>query len=254
MARKACRTADGIVGISEGFRDWGLRHAQRTLGANDQVFPLGYGLTPFALDELEKARGLWQSVGINFDRPIIAFVGSLTKTFDFEHVLDAASHFETDFPEVQFVIAGEGPARSALLQRTNQSTNVFVPGWIDASMITVLLNESAVALAPYIPRFDFENTIPNKVVEYLAFGVPIATTLTKGEVPSMLRDYSVGLSYDLTSQNLIETLNLLIRGAGTLRGIGDRARTLYRQKFAASEVYTQYSEYLERIVLTGLAR
>jgi glycosyltransferase involved in cell wall biosynthesis len=54
---------------------------------------------------------------------------------------------------------------------------------------------SSVGLLPYLPSRDFAMSMPNKVTEYLAAGLPILTSLTGGYLEGVLRDAGCGRFY-----------------------------------------------------------
>ena len=50
-------------------------------------------------------------------------------------------------------------------------------------------------MAPYRNTFDFQMSIPNKIIDSLFFGLPIITSL-KGEVENLIKEYNVGYFCD----------------------------------------------------------
>ena len=75
--------------------------------------------------------------------------------------------------------------------RLNQKSNVFFPGWVNYNKLLALKNLSIATLAPYRNTFDFQMSIPNKIIDSLSLGLPIITAL-KGEVEGLIKENNVG--------------------------------------------------------------
>ena len=73
------------------------------------------------------------------------------------------------------------------------SDNVVRPGWIDSDRMSWLLRRTTVGLAPYRSQPDFEANYPNKIVEYLAWGLPVVTTLHRGVTADLLTTHGCGI-------------------------------------------------------------
>ena len=253
MARRACGRATGVVGISEPFLQWGLDHARRQPGPSDRLFPLAYQPQDSTAEGTAEAARFWNEQGVDLERPMAAFVGSMASVFEFDHIVDLARRWCDEWPEFLFVLAGMGPERDRLMARAADLPNVVFPGWIDAQQITLLLRSARVGLAPYIPRHDFESTLSNKIIEYLSAGLPIATTLTTGVTATLIRDNQVGASYTSTADSLGDTLHRLVDSPAERQASSARARALFDARFAADLVYGEYADYLAELAVTRRA-
>ena len=76
------------------------------------------------------------------------------------------------------VICGEGDRKRELEEKLNYKKNIFFSGWIDYDKLLALNKLSIATLAPYRNTFDFQMSIPNKIIDSLFFGLPIITSLT----------------------------------------------------------------------------
>lgn len=240
-ANRACREATSIVGISDAFLDWGLRRAGRERTGRDGVFPLAYERPTNDPKSQAEAAAMWDGIGAREDRMILSFIGSLTEVFDFEHITEAARRPEN--ASLLFVIAGDGPLRSHL--EATAPGNVLLPGWVDAQQAMELLRRSAVALAPNVPRHDFEGAYSNKVIEYLGSGLPILTTLTVGETATLLRDQSIGITYERSADGLTAAISGVT--ADEWHTMGRRAARVFEERFLADTVYGEYCDLLEQV-------
>jgi glycosyltransferase involved in cell wall biosynthesis len=114
-------------------------------------------------------------------------------------------------------------------------------------MIRSLMSMSVAGLAPYHLSDNFNSNIPNKVIEYLAGGLPIATTLS-GVPGAMLSEYDCGLSYGHDNAGeLRAAVELLVADPTRQRAMAANAFALYQERFDASRVYGGMIDYLARI-------
>ena len=67
-ARRILGSATAIVAVSEGYLQWGLRHAGRARAPGDRVFPHGYPVERFAPEQLAGARRQLEAVGVDPQR------------------------------------------------------------------------------------------------------------------------------------------------------------------------------------------
>ena len=70
--------------------------------------------------------------------------------------------------------------------------NVILIGEVDKYNASLLIKNSIATLAPYKNNPNFQNSIPNKVIESLENGIPFITN-TKGELKNLIKDYNNGI-------------------------------------------------------------
>jgi glycosyltransferase involved in cell wall biosynthesis len=106
---------------------------------------------------------------------------------------------------------------------------------------------SAVGLAPYVQSNNFKLNIPNKPIEYMSAGLPVAASLTKGVLPDLLREHNCGFSYE-NAADLVSKLLALSKHPEELKSLSQNATQLYQQKFVAEKVYEEMINYLEFVM------
>src|SRR5690606_34535349 len=97
------------------------------------------------------------------------------RQFDFSSLIQAAKFVSKSSKHVKIVVCGEGDQLERF--RSAKLPNLLAPGWVDKVKLQVLLSRANLALAPYNEHPSFQISIPNKISEYLAFGLPIVSTL-----------------------------------------------------------------------------
>ncbi len=254
MKRRSARVLAGataITGITQPFVDWGIRRAGRNTRTMDRAFPLAFDHIPLTPDEFTKAQSALQARGLrNATAQLnIAFAGTLGKQFNFQPVFEAAQALQNE--PVSFAIAGTGEGEQELRARAGRLPNVAVLGWLNRGELRALLGTATLGLAPYRSTWDFEASIPNKVIEYLAFGLPVISSL-RGETADLLERERCGMTYSNSSgQALTALLRELLADPARTREMAGRARALFERQFSGADVYPAIATYLERVAAVG---
>lgn len=247
QTERAFRLASAVTGITPPFMEWGLRLAGRPVGPRDRAFPMGYPARPMATTLLAEARAWWASQhGLEGRDGLTAiFTGSFGQQVDLDTVIEAARHLSG----VRFVLCGGGENLERCRRRAAGLDNVILPGWVDAPRIQALMELADVGLAPYFSRVDFLNSYPNKVLEYLAGGLPVLSAMD-GLVGELLRENACGAVYgpDDGRRRLTAQLVSLRDAPEKSRAMSIRARALFEARFDADVVYGEMAVYLEAIV------
>ncbi len=250
-ARAALHDATALFGITEDFVRWGLALAGRPWGQWDAAFPLGYPQTDFdsATETAGDAGGFWDQRGVRADDAFnVVLVGTITKRrFELDVVLDAARLLQSEQRPVRFIIAGDGDDLQMYRDRAAGLSNVLFPGWLSRAQIQALLARAHLGLVPYRNTADLVISIPNKVAEYFAAGLPVATCL-RGTLQRLLRDERCGGEFSAADPQTLVTLVRTLRDDGGLRAaLAANARATFRRDFVAESVYGRLIGRLEAI-------
>ncbi len=249
-AAHVCSRATAITGITPAFVDWGLAYAGRSRSDLDRDFPLGYLNRSHPLPTMAEARQFWSDVGL--DRLVglrVCFFGSLSWTMADEMftVIEAARQLQMHGDNVQFVICGSGEKLETYREAAQGCDNIVFPGWVDAPGIRAIMEMSSVGLLPYRSRDDFVRSIPNKVAEYLSGGLPIVSSL-RGVTEALLRENDCGVTYqNENAASLVQLLRTLASDKDRLQRMARNAASLFAQRFDATRVYDEMSDYLQEV-------
>jgi len=243
MFRDSLKRAIGISSITDQFLEWSLEQIQRGRSINDVVVPLTSPDVKFSESEVANSKAFWDVLGIKESgEKRIFFVGTLNNLYDFDPVILAAKVLG-----IQLVIAGDGPQRSELLQKTLKMENVFLPGWITSCQSVILAQRSNFAVAPIKSRSDFELSIPNKFIDAFRHGKPMLTSI-KGISCDLIRDNSAGLIFCLEDVNdLSVKLASVINDEKAITNMSESARNLYFDRFEFQSVYGKLILQLENL-------
>ena len=112
VERALDRVTDGYLVNCEAIAAWQVER-KRLPREKIEVIPNGIDLgrlPPFSLDR----RGARSAAGLQRDRRLVAGVGRLDAQKDFPTFLRAAAMIAAEFPDVDFLVVGEGGERAAL--------------------------------------------------------------------------------------------------------------------------------------------
>jgi glycosyltransferase involved in cell wall biosynthesis len=244
MARQSLRRADSILGVSEGYLDWALGHAGRKRRKADGVYPLAYEATTASQEDADRVRSLH---GVDLTRPIAIFAGSFGRTYDLGTIVEAARLLrDAKSGGVQFVLCGMGEQGEAWRRAAKGLDSVIFTGLLSAGELTVLLKASRIGLAAYAPGAP--QGVPNKVIEYLAAGLPVASSLT-GETQQMLSEEGCGFSYRAGDPGeLARKIHGAVGDRQGLENMADNARRVFADRYIASKVFGEMASHLEQLV------
>lgn len=247
MADEACRSATAITGITDAFVDWGVRHAARPRRSDDRAFHMGYqGRRPDD-DTMQAAMLRWRQRGVSSDRErlTVCYLGNFSRKVELDTVIEAAKALGGGF---RFLLCGSGETREDLLLRASDTNNVFLPGRLESAEVWAAMELSDIGIAPYRPTESFNASLSNKMVEYLAGGLPVVTSLCGSTLSRLIDEHSCGATYTYGDPaSLAAVLRNLDEDRERLRKMGDSAMSLYSSAFRASVVYSEMSSYLERL-------
>jgi glycosyltransferase involved in cell wall biosynthesis len=245
--RLAFRRADGVIGISAGFRDWGLTHAGRAAGPNDRVFYMGYPQATFSAEDRHAALGRWANWNVRPDGTFrCCFLAAIGSLYDLETMIAAARELQArGVTGVQFVLCGDGPKLQRLRSLAKGLPNVVIPGWVKAVDVQVLLEMSDLGAIPY--RGAVRTALPNKAVSYFSAGLPVLST-AGGEFASILQSRNCGLTYlPGSARDFLRTFELL-RGEPALRAeLSTQARRFYDEELDSERVYSRMIDFLANV-------
>jgi len=252
-AKNACKTANGILGITDAFVDWGVAHAGRPRSNNDRTFPMGYLADGIDTGRVQKGKIFWRNIFAGNDNSelIVIFLGTLGKGFDFNAIFQAATILEQSHVPIKLIICGAGERADEIKKQVQGLSNVLFPGWVNAEQIKALLELADVGIAPYIERRDFINSIPNKAAEYLSGGLAIALSLNNGALFDLLVQQKCGFSYSSRAEKLAAKLEFMVRNPSHLKALQSNALTTYKKSFDAVTVYTRLTNFLEQRARTS---
>jgi glycosyltransferase involved in cell wall biosynthesis len=112
----------------------------------------------------------------------LVYIGFLTKIRGLDVVISAIRKLidmEGNLFGIRLDIIGKGEEQDYLLRlvdKLNLKENIFIHGWLDYDKAQQILNDSNVGVLTYRVCSHWNNTIPNKIFDYMSLGIPILAT------------------------------------------------------------------------------
>lgn len=177
----AFRGATALSSMSEAFLDWGIARRGGKRRRFDAVFP--FGVEPVSIDlRVESGND-------------VVFAGSITRSFDFCTLLQGWHRsIVANKLKSRLLFCGAGDGETEVRSLAAGLRGVEFLGWIDRVGLSSVLGRAALGAAPYHVRSDFSLSLPNKLSEYLSYGVPILAPRF-GEIERLVERHGVGSLY-----------------------------------------------------------
>lgn len=250
--RNIFKECASIIGVSDGYLQWGLSYAGRKRSINDAVFPLCYKKPIFPDNQLKDAKLVLKNIGVDSSKIICWFVGTFGKTYNLSTVIDAARQLDKQgINNVQFVLSGDGENYSKWFKQAEGLSNVVFTGWVDFSQIAYLMRVTDIGLAAYAEGAP--QGLPNKIYEYLCAGVPVLSSL-QGETEALLSSNRCGLTYNAgDAEDFLEKLFILINDKDLRKKMGSNSAYLFKSCYSTDEVYARMVNFLEGLAQSYMA-
>lgn len=254
VERTAIEAADAVIAVSSGMRDDVLHtypaldpsrvHVVRNGIDTDVWYP-----TPPADHDSVLAE-----LGIDLSRPIVAFVGRITRQKGVAHLVAAAHRFS---PDVQLVLCAGAPdtpeiaaeVSSAVAELARARTGVFwVREMLPINKIREILSASTVFVCPSVYE-------PLGIVnlEAMACSTPVVAS-DVGGIPEVVADHQTGLlvHYDATDprffeMRLADAVNSLVAEPETARKYGEAGRQRCIAEFSWAHIAEQTLEIYRKV-------
>jgi glycosyltransferase involved in cell wall biosynthesis len=246
----AFENCTAVIGVSDKYVDWGLAKGRRGKTARDVVFPLGYRLSDSSPSDAKSLESRFTQSGIIGSSPIVSFAGTFGRTYDLDTVIAAANLVNTrNSTTIQFVICGAGEREQEWKKASAGVPGIAFIGWLPGGELSCLLRRSAVGLAAYADVAP--QGIPNKVIEYLAAGLPITCSLP-GESRELLTAEGCGEYYAAgNAQQLAASLARILTDPRRHATMAAASQRIFNERYSAAAVYGGLSDYLEARAAEG---
>jgi alpha-maltose-1-phosphate synthase len=254
VEKTAIEAADAVVAVSSGMRD-DVLHTYPALDPN-RVHVVRNGIDTDVWYPVvpEPGDSVLEELGVDFNRPIVAFVGRITRQKGVAHLIAAAHHFA---PEIQLVLCAGAPdtpeiaaeVTAAVQELARTRSGVF---WVREMLPIVKIREILSAATVFVCPSVYE---PLGIVNLEAMACATAVVASDvGGIPEVVADRQTGLlvHYDASDpaffeQRLAETVNSLVAEPEKARqyGVSGRARCI--QEFSWAHIAEQTLEIYRKV-------
>jgi starch synthase len=254
VERTAVEAADAVIAVSSGMRD-DVLHTYPALDPNRvHVVRNGIDTEVWYPVELQPGESVLADLGVDLTRPIVAFVGRITRQKGVAHLVKAAHRFA---PEIQLVLCAGAPdtpeiaaeITAAVQELARSRTGVFwVREMLPIGKIREILSAAIVFVCPSVYE-------PLGIVNLEAMACATAVVASDvGGIPEVVADRQTGLlvHYDpgdpgSYEARLADAVNALVAEPETARQYGEAGRQRCIQEFSWAHIAEQTLEIYRKV-------
>jgi alpha-maltose-1-phosphate synthase len=246
VEKTAVEAADAVIAVSSGMRGDVLRTYPALDPDRVHVVRNGIDTDVWYPAQPEPGQSVLADLGVDPARPIVAFVGRITRQKGVAHLVAAAHHFA---PEIQLVLCAGAPdtpeiaeeVASAVAQLSEARTGVF---WVREMLPTAKIREILSAAAAFVCPSVYE---PLGIVNLEAMACATAVVASDvGGIPEVVDDGRTGLlvHYDAADtasfeRDLAAGVNAVVADPDRARAFGEAGRQRCIDEFSWAQIAEQ---------------
>jgi colanic acid biosynthesis glycosyl transferase WcaI len=186
LERISYQRADAVTVLSDDLRDNVVAKIAPSLASRVRVIP-NFVLTD-EIRPLDRLTAYRAELGIGSET-VVMYAGNV----GFSQSLDLVVHAARKFPDVTFVINGDGAAKASLAEQVASLNNVRMGGYQPMHRLAEVLATGDIHLVP-LRRGLGRVSVPSKTYSILAAGRPVLAAIDPGtEVPRILAASGAGV-------------------------------------------------------------
>lgn len=257
--KTAYESADAVISVSEGMRRDVLASYTDLDPARVHVVKNGIDPDEFCyVPETDTITGL----GINLDRPVVTFVGRITRQKGLVHLVRAAEQFDPDTQLLLLAGAPDTPEIAAefheafgRLQEVRKGGVIWIQEMMPRATVRAVLSHSTLFACPSVYE-------PLGIVNLEAMACNTAVVATAvGGIPEVVVDGETGylVNYDpqqaqdpahvaAFEAEFAEKVNRVTRDPGTAKAFGDAGRARCVAEFSWAKIAKETVEVYQRAI------
>lgn len=256
VERNAVEYADAVIAVSSGMRN-DVCHTYPRLDP-DRVHVVRNGIDTtswYPVDDPFGPESTLVSLGVDPTRPIVAFVGRITRQKGVAHLVAAAHHFD---PSIQLVLCAGAPdtpeigaeVESAVAALSESRPGVF---WVREMLPHPRIREILTAATVFVCPSVYE---PLGIVNLEAMACSTAVVASEvGGIPEVVRDNVTGrlVRYDPVDPRgfeagLADAVNAVVTDPQTAEAMGIAGRERAESEFSWDTIAAQTLEVYQSVM------
>ena len=250
----AVDAADAVIAVSSGMRDDVLKTYPALDPNRVHMVRNGIDTDVWYAVEGRQDDSVLEELGVDLKRPIVAFVGRITRQKGVAHLIAAAHHFA---PDIQLVLCAGAPdtpeiaaeVTSAVQELARVRSGVFwVREMLPIGKIREILSAATVFVCPSVYE-------PLGIVNLEAMACATAVVASDvGGIPEVVADRQTGLlvHYEASDpesfeRRLADAVNSLVADPGKARQYGRAGRQRCIQEFSWAHIAEQTLEIYRKV-------
>lgn len=254
VEKTAVEAADAVIAVSSGMRDDVLRTYPALDAERVHVVLNGIDTAKWHPVEPGGEDSVLTALGVDLSRPIVAFVGRITRQKGVAHLVAAAHHFA---PEVQLVLCAGAPdtpeiaeeIASAVQALSDARSGVF---WVREMLPQPKIDEILSAATVFVCPSVYE---PLGIVNLEAMACATAVVASDvGGIPEVVADQRTGLlvhyspnDTETFERDLASAVNALVADPDRARQYGLAGRRRCIDEFSWAQIAEQTLEIYRKV-------
>ena len=253
LSNRALRNAAALTGVGKGMVAWAQERSGRSIEACawDRHFYQSQPDPLMTAERGEKLRSFWRRHRIEVDASVFRIIwgGGLYPSIDAKTLFDGLDLLpERIRMQIEVVICGSGPLRPMFEEAAGRLPFIKLVDWVPHTQLMGILQYADAGLMNYYNRFDFQRSVPNKVVDYAAAGLPIITGV-KGELATLAGDSGAVVPYEVGDpKSMCATVKKIFATANVAKRGTSPSRKLFEQHFESTQLMGQFADFVETLV------
>ena len=233
IAKFVVKNVSYIIAQSEGVKSYMVDLHERSLAKKIRIIPTGVDESKFCKSDGQKS-----------EKPVVLFVGGLSRVKGIDTLFEAAFKVLKAVPETLFLIAGEGPQQQNLEKMAEQlgirNSVIFKGSVTDDESLVDLYNTSTIVVLPS----NVGGPVACTILEGMSVGKPVISTNVKGGIPDVIKNGETGiLVRPGDAEELSSAIIKLLTKPELTKRMGDLGRKRVETKYSL----TYMIELLERL-------
>jgi hypothetical protein len=177
----------------------------------------------------------------------IVYVGSLEKSYELRPFFDAVDILNIGASlRYELHVYGSGSNLQLYKSITLDSDYIFFHKPVSVFDLHTEIKNCHIAINPIIK--SSEASIINKHADYSFVGLPVINTQTNKEYKTMLARYNAGLSIDMCSNQIVESVNYLLSNDTVFSNFSQGSREMFSE-FNREVIYEYYYEFVTKKIV-----
>lgn len=250
QTRRVFKQADAILGVVPMGLNWGLEKAGREQREFDRKIFIGYKPDEWTnMEERQKYIEEWETYGVTENTWNICFFGTMSNSsLDMDTCICAVKKLSATYPDLRLVLCGDGDGLARYKETAGGSKAIVFPGWADKGQIQSIVEISKAGIYPYKNTWDFKDTFSNKIIGYLAGGLPVLSSL-QGFSKEYIEHHDIGLVYGENDvDSCAKAIEILYQNEQDRVRKWQNSLARFQKDFAADVVNKQFEALMEEMV------
>jgi starch synthase len=254
VEKTAIEAAEAVIAVSSGMRDDVLRTYPALDPNRVHVVRNGIDTDVWHPVEPKPGESVLEDLGVDAARPIVAFVGRITRQKGVAHLIAAAHHFA---PEIQLVLCAGAPDTTEIAAEVTAAVQELARArggvfWVREMLPIGKIREILSAATVFVCPSVYE---PLGIVNLEAMACATAVVASDvGGIPEVVSDHQTGLLVHYDAGNpaqfearLGDAVNALVADPERARQYGRAGRQRCIQEFSWAHIAEQTLEIYRKV-------